>query len=111
MRPLPPGFEGLSVHTPRWALPTEAARNLARRTASMEELESFYQAMLPQMERIIAFLNGRELSALDGPEQDLLALAKSFMEAAISVELFREPDPADAFPGDRYRIEEPTRAG
>lgn len=103
---LPEGFGELNPYASVWALATEGERNRARRHSSMRELEAFYQTMLPHMERIIAFLNDRNLHGLNAPEQNLLAMAKSFMEVAISVELFREPDPADAFPADRYRIEE-----
>jgi hypothetical protein len=106
MHALPPGFEDLDQLAAKWARPTEVERNTARRTSSMAELESVYATLLPRMPAIVAALNQRRLPDLDPAERSLLWMALSFMEVAHSVELFKEPDPSDAFPAGRYAIRE-----
>lgn len=101
---LPGGFADIARFAETWALPTEAARNARRRSSSMAELNVFYDAVLPRMRQIISHLNQFELATMPRPEQCLLDLALSFMEVAMSVEVFKEPDESGAFAAHRYHI-------
>jgi len=103
---LSPDFADLGPFSGKWALATEAERNAMRRTTSMRELTAFYDAMLPRMRDIIAHLNMSPLDHLSTPDRLLLNMALSFMEVAMAVEVFKEPDETGAFPADRYHIEE-----
>lgn len=100
---LPAEFADLAPHM-AWALATEGARNARRRAATLAELQAYYNAMLPRMRAVIAHLNTFPLDNLPPPQRNLLYLALSFMEAAMSVEVFKEPDETGAFPPDRYLI-------
>lgn len=72
--------------------------------SDMANLTAFYDAILPRMRDIISYLNARSIDALDDKEKRLLHLAFSFMEVAMAVEVFKEPDESEAFPAERYLI-------
>lgn len=54
---LPEAFSELEFWVERWALDTQNAREAARRASSSADLQAFYDAMIAQMEAIIAHLN------------------------------------------------------
>lgn len=101
---LPEPFQALSRFVADWAIDTEAARNRKRLASSMDELVTFYNAMLPQMEPAIEYLNAKPLNALPEPEQKLLNLALMFMEVAPAVEIFKDPDVPWGFVAERFQI-------
>ena len=103
---IPTAFSSLEPFVEKWALPSEAERNRERRLSPMADLEAFYNTILPQMRAIISHLNAFALEEMPEPEKRLLDMAKSFMEVAIAVEMFKEPDETGAFPADQYRIQE-----
>ena len=91
---LPAGFEVLAPWVAAgWAAPSTQERAWHRYRAPRAQAEAFYAAMLPMMEGAIAHLNGFDLGALPEAERTLLALAESFMEAAVPVERLRRPNP------------------
>ncbi len=49
---LPENFEELERFVSAWSLPTEQERNRKRRGSSMQEIRSFYDAMLQRMPAI-----------------------------------------------------------
>ncbi len=103
---LPSAFVKLEPFAETWALASEAERNQVRRTSPMADLETFYDAILPEMRPIIAHLNEFVLDDMPMAEQRLLQMAQSFMEVAIAIEMFKEPDETGAFPAEHYAIEE-----
>ena len=54
---LPEAFEDLAPWLD-WALEPERARAAKKVASSMEEIGAFYDAMMPRMEEIIAYLDG-----------------------------------------------------
>lgn len=71
-------FSDLNEFVAKWGLPT-AHKRLARRTeATMGEIESFYQAIVPRLEDIISFLNQ---FPVDGIPQEFLPLAHTALAA------------------------------
>lgn len=106
---LPNQFADLTLFVQTWALPTESARNAMRRSSRMEEIRAFYDAMLPRMDEIIAYLNQYPLDDMPGEAARLLHMALSFMEVSPAVELFGEPDESGVFPAERLKIMEPER--
>ena len=101
---LPKAFKPLEKLVPDWALETEVARNRKRLASGYDEVQAFYQAMLPHMEEIIAYLKPRPLDALPPPCQNLLNLALMFMEVAPAVEIFKHPDVPWGFAAERFQI-------
>jgi hypothetical protein len=56
-RQLPESFSDLEQFAARWALPTENERHARRQASTMAELRSFYDAVLPRIDAIFAYLN------------------------------------------------------
>jgi hypothetical protein len=76
----------------------------------MEEIQAFYEAMLPRMDEIINYLNQYPLDGLPAEAKRLFDLALSLMEISPAVELFKEPDETGAFEATRFKIIEPGLA-
>lgn len=89
----PPQFAALNEHL-RWALPTTKERLRARAGSTMPTLQAFYDALAPQMEGILTYLQDfpADESALEPPVRRLVHLAKAFMDVSIAIEVFNEPD-------------------
>ncbi|MCG2634516.1 MAG: hypothetical protein J4A00_06280 [Gammaproteobacteria bacterium] len=101
---LPAGFEALEPFAECWDLDTQAERWAYHLQCSYEELEQFYDAILPLMEALVEHLNKFPLHAMPAPEHRLKNLGLSFMEVAPSIELFGEVDQKDAFDPSRASI-------
>jgi hypothetical protein len=86
-----------------WVLADESARRGKCIDSSMEEITSFYDCMLASMDSILEHLNQFPLDALPEKEQNLMSLVLGFVEAAISVEMFEQPEVAFGVPVDRFR--------
>ncbi|CAN5690040.1 hypothetical protein BH20ACI3_BH20ACI3_08680 [soil metagenome] len=104
---LPDQFRELNSFVETWALVTESERNARRRSSTMEEIQKFYNAILPRMDEIITHLNQYPLDSLPEDAKRLFYLALSFMEVSPAVELLGEPDETGAFEAARFKIIEP----
>ena len=99
---LPEKFKELEVFADEWALETESERVKKRYSSSMEEIKLFYDAMLPQLETILEYLNLFSLDELPEAEKRLLYLTYSVAEISISVEIFGEPGIPHGYEPTRY---------
>ena len=69
----------------------------------MEEIQSFYDAMLPRMEKILKYLVTVPMSDdMEPSSKSLLNLAKSMAEVAPAVEQFFEPTISFGFDTTRW---------
>lgn len=93
---LPEQFKDLESMS-QWSLPTERERNAKRLSSSIEELRTFYNAMLPRAEAILSYLDGFTLDKMPDAERRLLYMALSLAEVANAVELFKNPAVIDGF--------------
>jgi hypothetical protein len=98
---LPAGFEDLEPLLD-WNLPTMAERRDRRTGSSMEELDAFYQAILPRMDAILEHLADVLMADLDERSATLLNLSKSVAEVAPAVEQFFEPAVSYGYQMDRF---------
>jgi predicted naringenin-chalcone synthase len=89
--PLPAGFAALEPYVDAWAHATNAARLERRMSSSMDEIEAFYNTMLPLIEAALAHLDRFPLGQLPPAEQTLYHLVLAAGEAAVSVEIYRAP--------------------
>jgi hypothetical protein len=89
MSVLPTQFADLEAFEP-WSLQTEAERYAKRLSSSMEELQTFYDAVFPRFEEILAYLDARELEALPEDATRLLWLSYSLVNASFPVECWRQ---------------------
>ncbi|MFT4584321.1 MAG: hypothetical protein ACI915_005465 [Gammaproteobacteria bacterium] len=106
-RELPAQFAELIPLTQAWGQETETERNNARVTSEMEDIQAFYNAVMPHMENILTFLGEYDDTA-EAPVRNLAFLAKSFIEASVCVELFHAPTVPDGFDYRRFNIFSPT---
>ena len=100
---LPEGFSDLESYAD-WGEPTEAARMARRIGATMAELTDYYSVMLPRMEAIAAHLDQWDLSDLPDAEKPLLYMGMMYMEAAVAVELFKDPDVPESSPAEKLTV-------
>ena len=85
-----------------WSLTTEAERQRKRMSSSMQEIQAFYDAILPRMDAIIAYLDQFPLNTMPPDAQRLLQLTFSLAEIAAAVELFKQPTVADGYDASRF---------
>lgn len=92
---LPEAFEDL-VPWLDWALDSERARTAKKMAASMEELRALYDAMMPRMEEIIAYLDGVPSADRPPPAHRLYLLTLSLVEVANLVEIYKRREVIEA---------------
>ena len=85
-----------------WARPTELERNEKRWSATMEESQSFYDAMLARGPAALEFLDRFELAEIEGENLALLNMCLSLAECSATIEMYEEPQPKYVFPIDRF---------
>lgn len=103
---LPESFGDLEQFAACWALPTENERHSQRLTSTMAELRGFYDAILPRIDAILAYLNDFPLDRLPAEAQALLRLSLSLAEVAPAVELFGQPEVPDGYDSRRIMVVE-----
>lgn len=59
-----PKISGLENHLAAWGLPSTEKRLAKRLSSDMEEIRSFYDAMLPRLPEFIEYLNQFPLNAI-----------------------------------------------
>ena len=79
-----------------WALDSERARTAKKMAASMEELRALYDAMMPRMEEIIAYLDGVPSDDRPAPARRLYQLTLSLVEVANLVEIYKRREVIEA---------------
>jgi hypothetical protein len=82
---LPEQFADLEPYI-SWGLPTEAERIEMRYRSSDEELKTFYDAMLPRLHQIAAYLNQLPLNQMPSDGALLFTMAKALIEMSNTVE-------------------------
>ncbi len=100
-RLLPSQFKQLDPFVESWALASETARLQRRFVSTIEDLKAFYEAILPQMDAIIAYLNQFSLEKMPDEARRLFYLCLSLAEVAPAVELFKQPRVPDGFDVNR----------
>jgi len=99
---LPEQFSDLERFVGPWALATERERNRKRLSSTMEEIRTFYDAMLPRMAATVEYLNQFPLEQMPEEAKRLLYLTLSLAEVANAVELFGQPGVIDGFDPERF---------
>ena len=87
-----------------WALPTERERHDRRLSSTFNELRDYYNTLLPRMEAIVDYLNEYPLESMPEAEKKLLYLGLMFIESAVAVEMFKDPDIPDGLPAEQMEI-------
>lgn len=107
-RTLPAGFESLAPFVATWALETETERNAQRHAVGMEAILAFRDAILPQVDDVVGYLNGYALATLDAhPEaMTLMYLLLSLAEIAPAIEFYNQPAVIDGYDSARFQADE-----
>ncbi len=100
---LPEAFADLE-HFVSWGEPTEKLRMARRIGSTMVELTDYYSTMLPRMEAIAEYLDQWDLTDLPDSVKPLLYMGLMYMEAAVCVELFKDPDVPEASPAEKLNV-------
>ena len=85
---LPEGFDELETWALEWALPTQNTRWDKRLASTRDELITFYNAVLPYLERILHHADQYPLGELPEQSARLFDLALMHAEIAPNVELY-----------------------
>lgn len=73
-----------------WSLRSEAERYAKRLSATMDQLQAFYDGAFARLEAILAYLDALELGALPEEATRLLWLTYSLVNASFPVEVWRQ---------------------
>jgi hypothetical protein len=104
-RVLPEQFSDLQPFVDDWALTTEVDRFRKLHSVSVEELRPFYQAMLPRMDGVLAFLDQFRVGAMPPDVLTLFDLAMTFSETAHPLDLkWTDVDFTDAYPWQKFEF-------
>lgn len=93
---LPAGFEALEPFVAYWVHDTNDARRAARSTAQMEDIQAFYDAIVPRAEEGIAHLEQFALDSMPADAERLFKLLLAMNHAAIAVEMHGQPRAFDS---------------
>lgn len=84
---LPNDFAALEPFVAEWALASTAERAAKRGSATPEQRQAFYDAMLPLVGKVLADLDVKPIAELDAREKRLLDLALMFSHVSLAVEI------------------------
>jgi transcription termination factor NusB len=96
---LPAEFAELEKYS-EWILETERERYTKRLASSMEEMQEFYDAAFPLLEKITDYLDKFEFDNLPELERNLLLLMFSLVMVSFPVEVWKQarvPDSGAAY--------------
>ena len=83
-----------------WSLATESERYAKRLSSTMDELQAFYDAAFPLLDRANTYLEAFGMDNLPDPERNLLLLMMSLVLVSFPVEVWsqaRVPDSGAAY--------------
>jgi hypothetical protein len=85
--PLPPGFEELTRFVAVWAQKTSEGRMHARCTASMADIQTFYDAMTERAEEALSHIEAFPIGALPEDTARLFCLVLALAQAHVAIEI------------------------
>ena len=88
---LPTEFSDLEPFAKTWCLAGEPERYAKRLASTMEEMQSFYDAIFPRAEDAIVYLEKFPLDNLPEDARRLLQLLYSLVMVSFPVEIWRQP--------------------
>jgi hypothetical protein len=88
---LPAEFAELEPFAAKWCLATEPERYGRRLASTVDEMQAFYDAVVPRADAIMTYLDEFELHSLPDEALNLLHLLYSMIEVSFPVEVWRQP--------------------
>lgn len=93
---LPADFADLEPFAAKWCLATEHERYGTRLASTTEEMQAFYDAVVPRAEEAMAHLEALPFDALPDDAVNLLHLLYSMIQVSFPVEVWRQPRVPDS---------------
>ncbi len=88
---LPPEFADLERWVAEWCLDSEPERYAKRLASTMDEIQAFYDAIMPRAEDAIVYLEKLPLDDLPEDAHRLLKLLYSLILMSFPVEIWKQP--------------------
>jgi hypothetical protein len=90
-RMLPAEFSDLEPFVADWCLDSEPERYAKRLASTMDEIQTFYDAIFPRAEEAIVYLEQFPLDDLPDDALRLLKLLYSLILVSFAVEIWKQP--------------------
>jgi len=90
-----------------WILETWRKRYEKRLASTIDEMQAFYDATMPRLDDIMAFLDTQPSSDLPDDVRNLTLLVAGLCEASLPVEAWRQPRVPDSGAADIFMVSEP----
>ncbi len=103
---LPEQFAELEPFS-HWILETWRERYEQRLASSMDEMQAFYDAMMPRLDEILDCGDQHDIDDLPTDVRNLMLMAFSLCEASFPVEAWRQPRVPDSGAADIEMVREP----
>ena len=88
---LPPEFADLEPFVAGWCLDSEPERYAKRLSSTMDEIQEFYDAIMPRAEAAMQYLEKLPLDDLPEDAWRLLKLLYSLIVMSFAVEIWKQP--------------------
>jgi hypothetical protein len=88
-----------------WSLATDQERSAKRQASTMEDIKTFYNAMLARMEEVLPYLEQFSMDDLPQNATRLFYLTLSLAEVAPAVEQFGQPSVVDGYDVKRIVVQ------
>ncbi len=104
---LPDGFADLAPFRD-WVLETWRERYEKRLASTMDEMQAFYDAMMPRLDEIIEYCDSFDIDDLPDDVRHLMQLCFALGEVSFPVEAWRQPRVPDSGAADLQMVYEPV---
>jgi len=88
---LPDGYEALEPYVAKWAKDSSAERMTERATSSMEDIQAFYDAILPLADEAMNLIDNYPIDDMPEDIACLCKLVLALPQVAMAVELHGQP--------------------
>jgi hypothetical protein len=96
VRMLPASFVDLEPFADRWCLASERERYNQRLASTVDEMQAFYDAVVPRAHDAMNYLEQFSLDSLPEEALNLLHLLYSMIEVSFPVEVWHQPRVPDS---------------
>lgn len=101
---LPPAFGSLNELVQEWVLPTEKARMHKRYESAYEDLQAFYNRVVPLLPQILDYLKDIKPREMSESDRALLGLTLTLAEVSIAVEKIKGVRSDTTYAGERLEF-------
>ena len=91
-----------------WSLPAEEDRYARRLASSMEELQTFYDAVVPRIDEAKAYLDQLDIDDMPEQARNLMWLLASLITVCYAIDVFKQPKVPDTGASYLYTVVEPA---